>query len=108
MQVDNLRQTDVTKLEKTITGLQKENPDIKYRVFDMEREKTAELSGDKLQKEGNYVRVQEEPVKPVQQQLDEMTEMICTLQATLAEIFGDHVLIKGRWQNLTDLDKDVG
>jgi len=103
MQVDNLRDVDVKALEATIGEQQKENPAIAYQVFSME---------EKLQKVADGIAVKsddwKDTDKPMRQQLDEMAEMICEIQATLASIFGDHVLIKGRWQNLTDLDKVEG
>jgi len=92
MQVDNLRKTDVTELEKTITGLQVENPAINYKVFDMEEKKADDWK---------------DTDKPMRQQLDEMAEMICEIQATLVSIFGDHVLIKRQWRNLSGLDKKI-
>jgi len=98
MQVDNLRDIDVKALEATIGEQRKENPDIVYQVFSMD-ERLQKTADEKAVKSDDW----KDTDKPMRQQLDEMVEMICDIQATMASIFGDHVLIKGRWKNLTDL-----
>lgn len=82
MQVQNLREEDVTELEKTIAEQQKENPDISYKIFGM----------------GKVIDKEED--KSIQQELDKLTEMVSEIQLFLKKVIGDHVLVDGRFVDL--------
>jgi flagellar biosynthesis chaperone FliJ len=82
MHVQNLWDSDVKALESKIAELKQENPDISYQIFQMQK------------------GIEKEEIKPVQQQVDELAEMVIEIQRTIKHIFGNHVLINGQFQDL--------
>lgn len=74
MQVENLRPEDVSELEDKISELKKTNPDITHKVFEMQK------------------ALEAEEAKPVQHQLDELTEAVRKIHTTLKDIRDGHIL----------------
>jgi hypothetical protein len=72
---------DVGQLEDKIEELKEVNPEIAYNVF-----KQQETVNDNI--------------KPVQQQLDELAEVVVRMELMLKHIFGDHVLIDGNFRRI--------
>ena len=82
MQVENLRQEDVSVLEDTISELKKTNPDITHKIFEMQK------------------AIEREEDKPIQQQLDKLAEEVNNISLMLKKIFADYVLIDGQFKRI--------
>ena len=78
MEVRNLDDDNLNKLETFVKDIQKVNPDIQYEIFNQNAE-------------GKPVE------KTVHQRLDEMAEVLADLQIKIDSIFSNHVLIDGKF-----------
>lgn len=80
MEIRNLSDVNVEQIEGLIRELQQDNPAIRTRVFDQTKEQEDKLN----------------------QRLDDIEEKVDSLAAKIDHVFGDHFLLDGRFQSLTE------
>lgn len=78
MQIENLNETDVTRLTEVVEELRKSNPAISYGTFIMGQDPRQAPS-------------------PTQLQLSQIQSDLDQLRAKIDQIFGGYVLIDGKW-----------
>ena len=78
MEARNLTQENVNRLESQLKEMRQTNPDLIYRFFN-----------------------QDEEPSPIEIQLAQIQSDLIDLKMKINMIFGDAVLINGRWNHLT-------
>ena len=82
MQAENLNQNDVDEMKNLLEELKEDNPEIQYKFWAMDKTDVD---------------------KPLRQQVDELAEIVVEMQMLLKKIFGDHVLVNGRFIDIKNL-----
>lgn len=80
MEIRNLREPDVEALQEKVRELQRENPDIRSRLFGIPEE------------DHNHVEILEK--------LNRLEDKLDALTRKIELIFGDSVLINGRFESI--------
>lgn len=86
MEITNLTEGNVESLEEHLKDLQKENPDIKYKIFQMD-ERFKKL-------------VEESQKNTIEYRLSQLGGQIESLHEKIDRIFGKQILIDGNWVQL--------
>ena len=86
MQIENLNPDDLTKAKTLVKELKKDNPEIKITVKPMEQ----------------INKMKEELEKKAE--LSAVIDKLDLIEAMLKRIFADHVLIRGQWFDLCEMD----
>lgn len=78
MIIENIDQEKIKNLVDLVKKMKNENPEIEYKIFDKECEDRININ-----------------IK-----LNQLQEKIDKLERTINKIFGNHILINGKFQNL--------
>ena len=85
MKIENLNETDVTRLTKVLEELRQTNPAINYEVFTM---------GQDPRQVPDSIQVQ---LSQIQADLNQLKSRFDIHKHYVNRIFGEYVLINGRW-----------
>lgn len=90
MQINNLTEGNVSEFSKLADSLKETNPELEYRIFNQD----------------SVVNAQE--YKSLRKQVDELAEIIGSVELKLKHIFGNHILINGQFKDIKGELENIG